>query len=208
MFTTSQDVNMPNRKGVRPLEQAIRDSNLKEVVKLVRDGANPNLQDRTGNNALHIVLESARYYPYPEYGAMLEFLIESGADINVQNKKGQTSLHQACQNLQQEFVGIFIDHKANLNLQDVQGKTPLMAVINRPMPASGENLFQLRQAQANIVQDLIRAGADISIKDSKGRLPFDDAIYLIKQHGMLSSVADALTTRQVAINKKAELSFL
>lgn len=208
IFSRPDDINVPNRKGVRPLEQAIRDSNLKEVVKLVRDGANPNLQDRSGNNALHIVLESAHYYPYPEYGAMLEFLIESGADINVQNNKGETSLHQACQNLQQEFIDILIDHKANLNLQDAQGKTPLMAVINRPMPVSGENLVQLRQAQANIVQDLIRAGADISIKDSKGRLPFDDAIYLVKQQGMLSSVADTLALRQATLNKKAELSFL
>jgi hypothetical protein len=202
-FSSPQDINAPNKRGVRPLEQAITDGNVQQIVQLVKAGAHLNFFNRSGDGLLHQVIKSAslnqKDYTYP---AILEFLLDHGVKIDVQNKLGQTPLHCAAVTLNREMIDILITHKANLNLQDNQGQTPLMAVIHRAMPPMEFVQRDLQQKQAEVIRDLIFAGADITIPDQHNRLPIDDANYQIKVHGMLPEVGNYLSDRYAVLNKK------
>ena len=207
MFSSPIDINTPNQKGIRPLEQAIIDGNLKEFMQLINAGADVNVFNRNGDSLLHQVVKSANSHESDHVNAsMLDFLLEHGAKIDLKNKLGQTPLHCAVLTLNVEMIDILIAHKANLNLKDNQGRTPLMAIINRDMGTIQSAQFYLQQQkQAGIIQDLIRAGADITIRDNNNRLPSDDINYQIKVHGMLSQVADYIHNAYVVLNKKKSM---
>ncbi len=205
IFFKPQDINVPNKKGIYPLEQAIIDGNVGQVIQFVQAGADVNIVNKKGESLLHQVIQFASGYQDDHMSAaILEFLIEHGATVDVQNRAGQTPLHCAVLLLSSEMVDILVAHKANLNLQDNQGQTPLMALIHRGMPPVGVQSL-VREQQASMIKDLIRSGADITIKDYNNRLPIDDVNYQIKEHGMVSDVANYFNDRYAVLNKKQGL---
>jgi ankyrin repeat protein len=76
-----------------PLHIAARKKMYKVLELLLAQGANPDLQGRHGNTALHLVVLPP-LYPYGENGTIdiIELLMRSGADVNARNHKGKTPL--------------------------------------------------------------------------------------------------------------------
>ena len=88
-----------------------------------------------------------------------KFLIENGANINGKDIQDQTALHHAAsisQNVSSELVTYLIEKGANINAVDIYNQTPLF--------------FAYGARNQSVVNILIRAGADQSIKNSKGAI--------------------------------------
>ncbi len=194
-FSFKKDINQPNRSGIFPIQQAVMEQNVKEIIKLVQAGADTNVVSRNGDTLVHLAVKSLTpWQDCQQVIAIVEYLLEHGVSkkLNVQNKHGKTPLHLAVMTLDAELVDVLIAQKIQLNLQDSAGNTPLMLVINRGMPAKQFHQEEIREKQLAVIKSLLSAGADISIKNHNNRLPIEDANYQVKEHGMLPQVVDEL----------------
>jgi ankyrin repeat protein len=85
--------NLDDAAREAPLHIAAERKMYKVLELLLAQGANPNLQDRDGNTALHLAVLPP-LYPYGEDETIdiIELLIRGGANINARNHKGKTPL--------------------------------------------------------------------------------------------------------------------
>ena len=111
-------------------------------------------------DAATIDLVSAIHRPNIETGCtpMLD-AIKRGANINAREENGWTALSMSLVMGDEKAALWLIDHGADVNVADKQGKTPLMT-------ASG---YHPNRSNINIVRTLIIKGADVNAKDIAGR---------------------------------------
>ena len=121
---------------------AVRDAKNNEVLEMLgRPGSNIiNTRDVTnGEGALHIVIKRGDE-------VYLRFLLQKGANPNLQDSAGNTAAMVAIESGFVEAIPILATYKANMNVGNSRGETPLIrAVQNRNMAA---------------VRALLEAGAD------------------------------------------------
>jgi ankyrin repeat protein len=119
---------------------------------------------------------------------MAESLISAGADVNVSDSSGATPLIYTAQTGQVDVVKLLIAAKANLNASDVEGYTALLIAIRNNHREAAKLLVQggahldqwggaegdtplmlaSLQGEADIVLDLVKAGADVNAKGRDG----------------------------------------
>jgi ankyrin repeat protein len=89
------------------------------AVKLLDDGADPNLADATGLTALHFACTFACTDDYSVT------LLDNGTDASAADAHHQTPLHFARSNDRVDIATFLIDKGAALNAANVQGATAL-----------------------------------------------------------------------------------
>ena len=125
---------------------ACRKGALERVRQLIQDGQDVNIGDSCGDTPL---MEAAAY----GHDQVVRELIRAGADVNGKNYYyKQTALHWASSRGHSSVIKTLAEAGANLNVQDVWGVTPLMRAAE--------------EGDANVVVELIRAGADVSVVSS------------------------------------------
>ena len=151
------------------------------VEMLLKQGANPNIQNENGETALifassnghyqvvHILLEKlADPNIHDKYGGtalivgsekghqqVVELLLEKQVDLDVQNRKnGATALIQASQNGHYQVVEILLKKGANPNIQNENGETAL--------------IFASSNGHYQVVHILLEKLADPNIHDKYG----------------------------------------
>ncbi len=93
--------------------------------------------------------------------AEVKLLLSKGADVNSTDDVGWSALHYAAHHGHTEVVKTLIQAGANLNVQPkIDGRTPLHFAAIAP-------------ARLDAAIELINFGADVTLKDSKRRTPFD-----------------------------------
>jgi ankyrin repeat protein len=97
------------------------------------------------------------------YLGVLRLLLEKGADVNAKNYLGVTALHAAVlYGAEVSGVELLIEHGAKVNaVADAQGWTPLHG-------AAG-------MGRADLVEVLLKHGADRTLKDGRGMTPLQVA---------------------------------
>lgn len=89
-------------------------------------------------------------------------LIDQGADVNERDYNGLTALWYAAQQGEYEMIQILVNHRADLEVRDPFGNTPLSnAVFN----------YKHTQYGGDIIEYLIKAGADINAENNYGVSP-------------------------------------
>lgn len=95
-----------------------------------------------------------------------EVLLKRGADVNVKDKNKCSPLHNACilryekfTSRDEAFVGLLLEHNADINARTVLGNTPLH--------------YASQYGTTRMVELLIGAGADLNSKNNYGCTPFD-----------------------------------
>lgn len=102
---------------------------------------------------------------------LFALLLDNGADPNARFRdQGSTPLLYAVKLGRLEEVRLFLDRGAHINDRGYEGKTSLHVAMDRLNENADEHdvIFA-------IVQELIRHGADISLRDDKKRTAFDVA---------------------------------
>lgn len=115
-------VNKKNKNGETKLYCAARSGSLKQVKKLLRDGADPNIADDHGLTPLH----QAAYWGETEIVAAL---LKAGANPKAENNgKGWTPLHSAAvsggMQARKDVIDLLLDSGAEKSAQDKHGWTP------------------------------------------------------------------------------------
>jgi ankyrin repeat protein len=180
-------LNTPDAQGRTLLRQAAFGDDSELISALLRSGANPNLKDAQGMSPLQ----------HARAGDVAQTLITWGADPEVRDKQGQTPLHHAAfdpvrYKPYEHFANRNLTHAliasgANVDAVDRYGRTPLHLTKD-----------------PTTVSLLVQAGADVTIRDSLGRLPTDgalqDKLLVINQKGHRAMRAGSLDSVHAALD--------
>lgn len=139
---------------------------MKEHMKKMNDKDKKAVVDSVnedGMSALHRAAQSGK-------ADVVKFLCDSGGDPRLQSKKtGETPLHIATFHHNKNAVAELLNSaaKADVNVQDQHGYTPLLIAVHR--------------GAADVVEQLLAAGANCNIKDNYGQDAIEMAKFLSSQ---------------------------
>ncbi|MBL6664388.1 MAG: ankyrin repeat domain-containing protein [Rickettsiales bacterium] len=166
------------RKRSTALLLAIHHSSVDIVKKMLERGADPNIRNDWGNNAL---IEAAIHGQFENLLAILESNV---VDIDAQNSFGTTALLESIECYDHFKVQILLDRGANPNIATSTGFTPLMSAV--------------RSGDINMVAYLLLHGANLKNIDDRGRtaadyardLNFTEIVNLLHEDSVLISKED------------------
>ena len=142
--------------GCASLHEAAKSGNLAEVERLIKEGADVNAKDKTGETPLHGAAETGRK-------DVVELLISKGANVNAAAWSGfyagyQTPLHYAAAGGNIEIAKLLLSKGAVVSAKTNLGFTPLHVAASKDM-----------------AKLLILKGADVNAKDIGGHTPLGRA---------------------------------
>jgi ankyrin repeat protein len=125
------------------------------IVKvLLEQGANINLTDKNGQNALHIALQNSEVNM-----RIIKLLIDKGIDVETKDKKGRTPLHFCCSRLHYDALIMLLNHDLPAKVATKKKRNLLHAICRQ------------RKPNKNVMSSLISKRVDINVKDFRGRTP-------------------------------------
>ena len=101
----------------------LEEGNLEELKNYIENGADVNGK-YDGKSLLHFAIDNCEN----NYSEIIEFLINSGANINsCESYLKETPLHRLCARAKPriEIIKSLLDRGANVNIENVSGKTPI-----------------------------------------------------------------------------------
>jgi len=113
---------------------------LEVIINLVQLGADPNVQNKKGKTALHLLVDWADPWNDRIRFLVITKLVDAGTDLNVQDENGQTPLHLLVLNVAtalhmteavSELVTKFLESGADPNIQDKKGQTAIHILMSR-----------------------------------------------------------------------------
>ncbi len=124
--TSPETINIQTNRGCTALQWASQ-YDIKEIVELLLEhNADPNLQNKFGDTALH----AASYHGTE----IVELLLKHNADPNLQNYYyGETALHDASFYSNTGVVELLLEYDAEPNLQNKRGTTALQVMYIYPL---------------------------------------------------------------------------
>jgi len=170
-------------------------ANKNEIVRLIKDGANPNITDEYGVTPLIMAAEQ-------EQEELVQELIDAGADVNQITSDHSTALQRAAISGNAQIVQMLIDAGALLDYADQFGNTPLFKAIStrhtevaKLLIAAGTNvnlgggygtygrekqfkgtrppiIEAIKKGNPELVQALLTAGAQVDAQDPEGLTAF------------------------------------
>ncbi|CDK31006.1 ankyrin repeat domain-containing protein [Candidatus Babela massiliensis] len=117
----------------------------KEVIELIKLGANPNTKDKEGSTTLMQAI-------YLEDISIIEVLIALGANVNSQNNYNNNALRIASYYNYANIVNLLLAKGADINIKDINNSTALMAAV--------------KLGQYDTVKLLLEQGANVNTQDS------------------------------------------
>jgi ankyrin repeat protein len=199
LLAAGVDVESANAEGQTALMAVARTGNVEAAKLLIKHGARVNARETWGQQT---ALMWAAAQKQPE---MLKLLISKGADVNARgvvrnwarkvtaegrpkdmNRGGFTALLYAAREGCVECVRELLKGKADIDLEDPHGTTPLVLA-----------LMNLRFDTAKL---LIESGADIDMWDYYGQSPLYVAVDMhVVPHGARADVPSTDTTTSMDI---------
>jgi len=169
------EVSIPEKQP-RTLATAIRQGNLDEVRAILHSGARLNVRDEYQGFPLFEAISSG-------HADIAEELLAAGADPKLTLPGGETALMQAAWNDQVAIAKALLDRGAFVNAANVNGATALtfaaqtcpdgrmvQLLLDAGAAPNANSGAALQAAAGNplVVEKLLAAGADPSVKDKRG----------------------------------------
>uniref|UniRef100_A0A8C5LKW9 Myosin XVI n=2 Tax=Leptobrachium leishanense TaxID=445787 RepID=A0A8C5LKW9_9ANUR len=182
------------------IQDAITNHNDKEVLQLLKDGADPHTLLISGGCLLHLC---ARY----DNVFAAEILIDRGVNVNHQDEECWTPMHVACACDNPDIVLLLLFSGANVLLQDVNGNIALdyategtesSCILLTYFKENGidlSTLYQMRNQRAKVmlsdVKQLTATGGSVNEKNDEGvsllhiscAYGFKDVAHQLLEHG-------------------------
>ncbi|XP_051037931.1 unconventional myosin-XVI [Phodopus roborovskii] len=182
------------------IQDAIINHHDKEVLRLLKEGADPHTLVSSGGSLLHLC---ARY----DNVFITEVLIDRGVNVNHQDEDFWTPMHIACACDNPDIVLLLVLAGANVLLQDVNGNIPLdyavegtesSAILLAYLDENGVDLNSLRQiklqrpmSMLTDIRHFLSSGGDVNEKNDDGvtllhmacASGYKEVVVLILEHG-------------------------
>lgn len=165
LLQSSANVNAVDSIGRSPLHWACFFEGMMTVFQILNKGGNLNLRDFRGDTPLHLACMTKRK-------EVVDMLICKGAKINSTNHRGRTALHLAALHGAASIVDILLDNGADVCAEDDAGDTPLHLAITWV----SKNVCFNRDNLTDVVEKLLNRGAEIDVRNSSQKTPFDDMV--------------------------------
>lgn len=204
-------INEKDKRGLAPFLIAVANGNLKPCQTLLEAGADPNVTDNSGWNALHFAAFNGHREIIDFLNNIKTFvnkrttsgltplmlaarrgfveicvdLMKSGANPLDEDQSQKTAIHHAAEHGQSEIIRILAKNDRLIHLRTKDGCTPLLLAAG-----SGD------RESCNV---LITAKADLSAVDSKGL----NAMYYAARKGH-SNVINLWASQKELINSKSK----
>lgn len=185
--TICEDEKMYDFRGKSPLGCALTWDNLSAAEMLLRGGADPDFRDSKEQTAFAVWMNKRGYKNEDKEQCLhiLRCLTECGWNPeSPADGEGNTALSVACRNVGYDTgiwaVRFLVDNGVDVNAANAQGQTPAMnlyggrywdgniprfAGLPRSYPYGGR---ECKEEDADILELLLEAGADINAKDKWG----------------------------------------
>ncbi|BDI29064.1 hypothetical protein CCAX7_11150 [Capsulimonas corticalis] len=154
MIGLGAEVNYSDNGLVTPLIAAVSSGKQDIAELLLRHGANINQKVAFGFTPLRCAVT--------QNNSMVCMLLQHGAQVNTQDNQGNTPLNIACMNLDADIVKSLLQYHANPNIVNYKGQTPLISVVSASSDAPHA------EKNGDIMDDLLRAGANVKYHDKEG----------------------------------------
>jgi len=126
----------------------------------------------------------------------MEYLIDQGVSVDVKDR-GLTPLHHASHYCNIEIARFLIDHKADPNVRDNNGNTPLHFAFDGAKAEGGVFLNTKRIEEMAML--LIQAGSDPTAKNAQGWTPGDIITFMYHNNGLHFTSFDQLISKAKAL---------
>jgi ankyrin repeat protein len=157
--------------GDTPLHAAAAGYRREIAKELLRKGARVAAVNRRGAAPLHYAADGGpgvRAWKPTAQAEMITLLIEAGADPNALDKSGVAPLHRAVRQRCAMAVDALLRGGAAVRLKNKSGSTPLhLAVQNTGRGGTGAP--EAKALQREIIEILLKAGADPKERDGRGK---------------------------------------
>ncbi|GAB4836012.1 hypothetical protein Ancab_039517 [Ancistrocladus abbreviatus] len=181
------DANVKDGEGETPLLHAARQGHTETAKYLVEHGADPTISSDLGATALHQAAGIGDI-------ELLNFLLSKGVGVDSQSDAG-TPLVWAAGHAQKDAVKVLLEHQANPNAETDDNITPLLSAVAAGSLACLELLIQeganvnvsaggatplhiaADNGNADIINCLLKAGADPNVTDEDGQKPIQAAAF-------------------------------
>jgi ankyrin repeat protein len=151
-YTAIHYVSCAPRSDEPPKEKALQQA----AEVLLQYGANPNLIIEQKSHQMPIHLAAAN-----NHVGVAEALLNKGADVNAKTEKGSTSMSIAAKQGAVEMVKCLLNHKVDIN----ESRALFHAAFCRET--------------TEVMDILLKAGADINAPDPQGVTPIFAAVYAV-----------------------------
>jgi ankyrin repeat protein len=195
-IATAATVDEPRRPdGSTPLQWAVFNGDLAEAQRLLKQGADPQVPNNYGVNALLLAADIADT-------GLIQALLKAGADARSANADGETALHLVARSSNVEAAKLLIKAGAKVDAREAFGEqTPLMWASARRQPQMMELLIS-RGADVNAngaVRDYQRVATSESRAKSMDRGGFTPLMYAAKEN--CRECIEVLLRHKVDVNK-------
>lgn len=173
--------------GISAISAAAAEGNSAAIRMLVRTGkADVNISDLSGRTPIFYAVEQNQE-------DALRTLLSLGADVNAQDNNGVSVLMRASAKNRQDCVNILLRQKGiNPNLKDFQDRTAL--------------IYSVYADELAPTQALLKAGADLNVRDSSQNTPLMSAIKAKNDRAALFFIQQ--WAELTAVNASGENAFM
>jgi ankyrin repeat protein len=208
------DVNAQDRDRATPFLLASQGRNSSIAQVLFENGAEVDVVDIHGQNALHLLPQ------HTTTGAgSAELLLSLGVDMNARDKEERTPLHFASYYGHVHIAESLLDYGAWVDAEDILGQTPLHQVLlgNRDYQNFCDDPFWEKGFPgrfAYLAERLLKCGADVNAQNKDhetslhlaSRLRFHDMARILLQYGADVNVknSEGKSPLQLATRRKGK----
>ncbi|HPW14296.1 MAG TPA: ankyrin repeat domain-containing protein, partial [Nitrospira sp.] len=148
----------------RSIHRALTEGTAAQAKRLLDQGANIEARDAQGATPLITAAGRGNL-------ALVTLLLNRHAEVETTDRAGNTALHQASFYGQVPCVEALLATGAQTSARNALAFTPLHQAVRRFWELSGESRADRLTRQANVIDILLRHGADPELRDASGRTP-------------------------------------
>ena len=160
LLNLTDNINHKNNNGQSALTIAVS-NNSNDVVKfLISKGADVNIVDNNGNNLMYYIIKNSKTSTMEQMTQKMNLLISNGLEPNALQENGKTLCHLIVEENNLELFEKIKFKNECININDRDGLTPL-------------HYAAMRAESKEIIDYLIKIGANKSLKTPFGETPYD-----------------------------------